>query len=268
MTGTWLTPGRAGRAVTHRPGDLPGVTWNVHHGTSEKQLRADLIRVIKVHLHKRGVRPAFFLLQEFKPNNGHSLVFRQAGYALWYYSPEFAIAVDVDRFRPVEIVEWEGVHDYWAEPRALTAVLWDKAAGFEVEFTTVHPPAHVQRKDHGKWPNIWKALSETDRMWDRRAREAAQVGRASVCGGDENVDLERGWFPRFFRRLVRGAAKVVDAPAPTHHRRTIDRFRINRLLKVVRGSLFVIGGLTSDHNAFACTFRYRRRRPRRALNRA
>lgn len=244
--------------------DLSGVTFNVHHGTTEAELIDDLERIIR----QLGGKPSFMLLQEVKPPRGHTRVFRSFGYQVDYLSPEFAVAYLPERLEHLHTIEWEGDHSYWADPKALTVRAYDKAAGVELDLTTVHPPAHVQRKDHGRWPNIWKALAETDRMWDTRAREAAREGVGSISGGDENVDLERGWFPRFFNRLIRGAARVVDPPKPTHHRRRIDRFRINRLLKVVRGSKRVITGLTSDHHAFACTFRYRMRRIRRARARA
>lgn len=230
------------------------VTWNVHHGTTAKELAVDLARVLREGRWE-GRDVEVLLLQEFKPQKGHSKVIRKAGFDLEYFAPEFAVAWDRERFEYHGEHEWEGEHDYWAEPRALTVTLVEKSTGKKRRFTTYHPPAHVQRRDHGKWNNIWKALAETDRMWDRKAKRSAENGVPYIAGGDDNVHEGKGYFPQFLRRMIRGAARQVQPPEPTHGRRMIDDFRINRLVKVVRGSKRVINGLHSDHDAFRCVFR-------------
>jgi hypothetical protein len=223
------------------------VTWNVNHGTTEKQLEDDLRKV-----RREGREPDVYLLQEFKPAKGHAQVFQEAGLNFVLYEPEFAIAWWSEETHLVKRVRWEGENAYWAMPRALLATLRFNN-GQRVRFMTYHPPAHVQRRDWKRWPNIRAALRETDRMWDRKAARALSAGLPFIAGGDDNVDEFKG-LTKPFAFMLRGAARQVRSLLPTHHDRRIDDFRVNQLVRVVRGSKRTIRGLTSDHHAFVCDF--------------
>lgn len=229
-----------------RPKRIRAMTWNVHHGSTFEDLAPDVERFFKL-----GTQ--VFLLQEMKRHKGAVRAFRQVPQlGIRWVAPEFAIAWDKRRFRYVRHRRVEmSQKEYWSKSRSIIVVLWDKQEKRQVKCMSYHPPAHVQRKNHWKWPNVRPALRDTDRTWDRIARNSRIP---CLFGGDDNVDEFRG-ITKPFKFMLHGMLQV-RANKPTHGKRRIDDFRVKGLKPIWRSRR--VFNTKSDHHAFMCDFKYRR----------
>lgn len=195
-------------------------TYNVYHRTKVAAIVQTITRVTREY----GV--TVWLLQE-ATQRGLGQALEAAGWSWRHVDPEFMIAWDSDEWTHVRHRELVlSPTKYWALSKALVVVLRNNRTGRvsrRVKFMTYHTPAHVQTaKLRSKFRRAWQALRESVARWN----ELASNTLIACCfGGDDNA-VERG---RFWRWMVRGPLKQVQAPEGTHGKRPIDDFRIRKL---------------------------------------
>lgn len=194
-------------------------TFNCAKGdVGDRGRRDDLDKVVERIL---DFEPDILGWQEVKPGDGILRFLRDVGYRVRYESPEFLVAGHRRRF---DVVKWSGLimseHNYWLDRNeALSVVFEDKLVGVDLRAISSHPPAHIVRKDHPTWQNVYEVHKDVAARRRRIARNGVKNNLPTVDMRDSNIDprkdrpaVGRNWDWAYFN----GPMKYIRAPEPTH----------------------------------------------------
>ena len=198
------------------------VTWNIYHKT-------DRDKVASIIGNLRDQKDVSVILGQEATAPWIKDVFRNNGFNIFHYRPEYIVAWDPDTWI---------LNDQWGERLSPTGY-WDidrhsdcaivelthRRTRQEGRFLSYHTPAHVQLQNPMEKP--LKALKESAISWRRLNKEFK--GDFVCFGGDDNVDERRGIGHWPFLLKAATGLEQVQAPNPTFGKRRIDDFRIRGL---------------------------------------